>query len=108
MLLFSVPFNFNKAHIYFSSLLSLHVGQSILLHTSSGSYTGKLEIGTGSPDFGEAGDIEILSGNAGVDHSDSTSGKISIATSPSPSNYGGDTGKWSNVSYHIFVPNNEC
>ena len=75
------------------SLLHITLGQSVLLHTSSGSYTGKVEIVTGSPEYGEAGDIEILSGRAGVDHSDSTSGKISIATSPSPSTYGGDTGK---------------
>lgn len=66
-----------------------------MLQSSSGTYTGKVQIQTGDPEFGEAGDIEILSGIAGKDRKDDSqlSGKIRISTSPAPSRYNGDTGE---------------
>ena len=72
-----------------------YTGHDLLLHTSSSSYTGKVKISTGNPNYGEAGDIEMLSGKSGQDSSSDgpSSGKISIATSPSSSTYyNGNTG----------------
>lgn len=67
-----------------------------MLQSSSGTYTGKVQIQTGDPEFGEADDIEILSGTAGKDRKDDSplSGRIRISTSPATSIYNGDTGEW--------------
>jgi hypothetical protein len=79
----------------FSTLSNTIAGQDLLLQSSSGTYTGKIQILTGDPEYGEAGDIEVSGGLAGKDRKGDSrlSGSISLSTSSAPSTNNGDSGE---------------
>ena len=87
----------------FSPLNSATVGQSMLIHSSSATYAGNIEISTTTPKLGDAGDVKISSGNSGEDRSGDSSASGSIALSSSPSSYSNSGNTGTHVSTVVMI-----